>query len=147
TCGAVNIKGRRTLEPQWRCVNGHVFDEPRVETVPVTSYEATYGATYRDAPPGIAVSRLKSAALRPNDQLAIEEVDPKPLERLFAATDEGFAELFAAAAQAASLSEDESDGDESPSAFTPPVGDTRDLVLRSIRARRGQRKFRNQLRK
>lgn len=147
-CGTVNIKRRRRIDPPWRCVNAHTFAEPSVDSVPVTAYEANYGGTYVQAPSGFTASRLRAAALRPNDQLAIEEVDASRLERELISAEPKLAELFAASEQTnvpsplEALSEPADSNQES---FTLSTHDTREAILRAIKVRRGQRRFRDSL--
>ena len=65
----------------------------------MTAYEADYRKTFTPVPLGFSVTHLKAAALRPNDQLAIEEIDQSRLENSLTAKSPELAELFAAAEQ------------------------------------------------
>ena len=141
-CNSVNLKERTTRKPKWRCVNGHEFDAPVIKTVPITAFEAHYGQTFRAVPPGFPTAKLKAAALRRNDQLAIEEVDGGVLEKQLTEKVPSVAPLFATSAQLTPPPPDVTDdvGDPDLSA-----GDTRNKVLRAITLRRGQSKFRKGL--
>ena len=123
-------------------MNGHEFDAPVVETVPVTAFEAHYAQTFMAVPPGFSKDKLKAAALRPNDQLAIEEVDAAVLEKPLTEKEPAIAQVFAASAQLTSPLPDVGDDASEPDLS---AGDTRDRVLRAIALRRGQRKFRKAL--
>jgi len=147
-CGSVDIKTRRTVNPPWRCVDGHTFGQPNEESIPVVAFEANYGNTYVAAPPNFAVSRLKAAAIRPNDQLAIEEVNPSGLETALTAADPSLIGIFAASEQnnvPAPLDALGEPPEDEANPFVLSAHDTREAVLRAIKARRGQRKFRNSL--
>lgn len=146
-CRASYIEERRRKLPRWRCkAGGHEFDEPLIESIEVTAFEADYGGTFQSAPPGIPASRLKKAALRPNDQLAIEEVDPAAMEKILVEAEPELFPLFALAAQGGCPASKDAldDGSDERDPDTSAV-DTRNSVLVSIKRRRGQRKFREGL--
>jgi len=147
TCKSPNIKERQTKLPHWRCMkDGHEFDEPIVDTVNVTTFEADYSNTFQAAPAGIPATRLKRAALRPNDQLAIEEVDPRLLETMLVKAEPELFRLFASAAQGSCPRPDdalgEADDEQDPDTSAT---DNRASVIASIKRRRGQKKFRDGL--
>lgn len=142
-CDTTNIKSRRNVLPPWRCVDGHVFDQPVRRDENVVSYQASYGESFREVSENIPVSLLKKAALRPNDQLAIEEVDPSSIEKAVIALDPSLFAFFAAAMQSIRPAATEADDDQCDPDMT--AGDTRTVVLRAIKARRGQKKFRDGL--
>jgi len=48
-CGKTRFKLRENRSPRYRCDNGHEFDEPTIELVPVEGFVARFGDTYRDA--------------------------------------------------------------------------------------------------
>lgn len=145
SCGVVNIKERATRKPIWRCRNGHEFADPVTDLIPVIAYAAEYGGTFVKGPPGIVASALKAAALRPNDQLAIEEVDPNQLASLISSADTKLMHLFARNAQSRQLEFDEGAPDEYRDNSSIFSADTRLSTLRAIKARRGQRSFRRAL--
>jgi putative restriction endonuclease len=79
-CGTSNIRTRENRFPTYRCAVGHEFAAPTQETVDVTLYEAHFGGSFVDAPDAVAVNQIRKAALRPSNQLSIEEVDVRRLE-------------------------------------------------------------------
>ncbi|GAC1674405.1 MAG: hypothetical protein NVS9B2_23850 [Steroidobacteraceae bacterium] len=114
----------------------------------MTSYEARYASTFVSIPDVLSVSELKAAALRPNDQMSIEEIDPGPLEVALSDAAPAAAALLASFFQGTVLRAEEAAVEseaEDGVAFRCSVADQRNLVLRSIRLRRGQQKFRRAL--
>lgn len=79
TCKSTGLKIRKFTSPTWRCNNKHEFDAPLEQEVAVTMYEAGFGTSYLDVNPPLSPEELKAAALRPNDQMSMEEI---ALERL-----------------------------------------------------------------
>ena len=146
-CGITGIKERRTKIPRWRCNMGHDFDIPVGETVTVTHYEAHFRGTFRSPQMDIQTSEIKKAALRPSDQMSIEELDPDRLVLTIGLDVPYLAKLLAGAAQTRSLRPDDADDryDEAPTTYRLSDVERRDNVLTTIRARRGQRTFRNSL--
>jgi hypothetical protein len=144
------------MKPLYKCNNKHEFDAPREDIADVTLYEARYENTYVDAPDAVPVSEIKRAAPRPSDQLSIEEIDLGKLEKTLVASFPRTRALLASFFQASVLREDEASDDGGPSppgpgdagvlgSYSTSMADTRASVLRSIKQRRGQLKFRNAL--
>jgi hypothetical protein len=149
-CKQTGIKYRKSKNVSWRCADGHEFNEPFTEKVAVTGYEAHYKQSFVHTPRAVSISELKQAALRPNDQLSIEEINLGAIEsalfRMFPET----RILIESFVQEVAL--DESDAASTADAlidvstpFVATMTDTRDTVLRSIRIRRGQKAFRDKL--
>ncbi|HWA38564.1 MAG TPA: HNH endonuclease signature motif containing protein [Burkholderiales bacterium] len=153
-CNNVAIRQRKTERVPFRCTNGHVFEKPRQESVKVTLYAARYSKSFVPAKDAVPVAELKAAAFRPSDQMSIEEVDLRRLESSLLKRYPATADLISDFHQARAIDPDDALGDprgetesEGKSPFVPSIGDSRDQVLRSIKARRGQRKFRRALQK
>jgi len=149
-CNSSNIKERVTKLPKWRCGTGHLFDDPVPETVPVTLYEARYAETFVSLGNQISAEQIRSAAPRPNDQLAIEEVDPSHVARAIVAAGAAAESLLAYYLQALCPDPDraplsEPDTPDSTGSYQPGFADQRDRILRSIAVRKGQAKFRKGL--
>lgn len=142
-CNITNIKQRATMVPAWVCHNGHKFETPAKEQVPVTVYEARYGGTFRDCSGLLSVSALQDAVIRPSDQMSIKEIDLARIERALPADDkmEEIIKRFSA-----HLPVPENLGSEDDSR-PPSMIDQRRRVLREISLRRGQAKFRERLMK
>lgn len=138
-CSVVNIKRRLTKQPAWGCKNGHLFDEPVVESVPVRTFEAHYGASFRPCGPALTAQDLHGAVLRPSDQMSIKEIDLARIERMLdpAASDllMQYTRNLPVPADSASVSPD---GPRS-------IIEERRRVLREISLRRGQTRFRERL--
>jgi putative restriction endonuclease len=156
-CGTVNIKSRERKRPRFRCNNNHEFGDPTPEIVDVTKYEAHFEHTFVNAPDAIPVLQIKAAALRPSDQVSIEEIDLKKLERTltlaFPETRAVLASFFHSGIlnnddAADDLVVDQESGTSSPgNTYANSMADTRASVLRSIKQRRGQKAFRDALMK
>ncbi|MGE3476434.1 MAG: HNH endonuclease [Rhodospirillaceae bacterium] len=149
-CGKTYIKRRKGKQPTWRCTSGHEFDEPDTEEIAVRTYEAQYSATFTPLRNSISVADLKRAALRPNDQLAIEEVDAGLVFSKSQLTD-SISEMLSRHLQNVDPDQWEQyqgifdDGRSDQPSYEPRAGDTRTKIVRTIAARRGQPKFRKSL--
>ena len=115
----------------------------------MTAYEAQYRDAYLPVEGAITSEQLKRAALRPNDQHSIEEIDPAALPASLRTSAPKLHALILAFLNGGQLEPEEAsddDGDEiaeHSAAFEPTIGDMRVTILRAIKQRRGQRKFRN----
>ncbi|PZF75817.1 hypothetical protein DK847_16475 [Aestuariivirga litoralis] len=144
-CGKTNIKERRTVTPRWRCSAGHEFGEPAITEEPVEHYTADFGGTYVDLPSGISKSQLKGIALRPSDQISIEELDPVQLEKLLVPLSNRALDELSSAIMSGVIGPDESSDETEETAYVQSAADQRNKVLREVRARRGQQRFRKGL--
>lgn len=142
-CHTSSIKIRKLSFNPWRCRNNHQFLKPSEVEEEVTKYEARYDHTYSRFKKNIDVSAIKSIALRPSDQLSIEELGIEGLERLLS-KDRKAVEILRTAIV---LQRPIIEGDDVSKVmdFIPTMSDQRKSVLRSIKERRGQAKFRNSL--
>jgi putative restriction endonuclease len=142
-CGTTGIKERKTKAPRWRCNNKHEFFEPTETEEPVTKYEASFGDTYSGIERAIETQTIKSIALRPSDQLSMEELDLAKLEELLSHEPEVLTKIRKALISQ-NLSLEDLDAQETTD-FVPSMTDQRNTVIRSIKERRGQAKFRKAL--
>jgi hypothetical protein len=157
-CGRTGLKERLRKVPKYRCDRGHEFEQPREEVIDVTIFEAHYPNTFQEAPDAVPVAQIKAAAPRPSDQLSIEEIDVARLEHSLVAAYPLTRAVLARFYQTMSLDEDESaeqsstetddrGGSPQQDSYAGSMGDNRRAVLRTIKQRRGQRKFRHALMK
>lgn len=149
-CRTTGIKKRKNAVPVWRCNKGHAFDHPIEEKIAVINFEARYERTFRPPAKHIASEVLKGVALRPSDQMSIEEIDPAKLIAKVDGKFPGLTELIQLSGQLETLAPRDADGDiapEEPKLARYKLGtlDERRKALRSIAVRRGQRKFRDAL--
>lgn len=149
-CAQVGIKYRKSKAIPWRCANGHEFDAPSIEKVAVTGYEAHYEQSFVRTPRAVSISELKQAALRPNDQLSIEEINLGAIEGALLKAFPEIRFLIESFVQGVDLDASDAasvaDGlTDSVAPFVTTMTDTRETVLRSIRVRRGQKSFRDRL--
>lgn len=117
---------RKFKKPQWRCSNGHEFQEPNIVSLPATEFIAKYKDNHKLIN-SISLSDLKSKTPRHNVQSSIQEVDVDWAK-----------EIFNNVIQLTSTDAD-SDGIELN------AEDQRKIVLRQIKQRRGQKAFRDSL--
>ena len=82
-CGTVGLKHRQRMSPRFRCSSGHEFEKPRAEVVDVTLFEAHYVKSFVLVQEDVPVAAIKAAALRPSNQMSIEEVDLAQIQRTF----------------------------------------------------------------
>lgn len=155
-CSATDLKQRKLKLPKFRCGRGHEFDTPMEDLTDVTVFAAHYENTFVDATDAVSVAEIKAAALRPNDQLSIEEIDIRKIERRIMAAfpetrtilahffqQEGLGQLDAA--EEAPLPAPPKGTSTQQDSYVSSLADTRALILRSIRERRGQSTFRQSL--
>ncbi len=139
-CGDTNLSHRKTISPAWRCKgSGHEFDNPVVETVPITTFEAQYGPTFRECGPNLTLGLLTEAVIRPSDQMSIKEIDLAVIEPSLGEGVDVLAHRFASNLEPPEIDEPDVDG------VTKSLIERREEVLRQVSLRRGQSKFREKL--
>jgi hypothetical protein len=145
-CDTTAIKERHTIAPRYRCRRGHEFEEPRQQSVSCTSYAALFQGTFIPARDVVPVGSLRPAELQSSDQLSIRAID---LSRVPDAIKEivGLPRTRRGAyAAAVDLIAVRGSGPSEDPEYEVTTLDARALVLRSIRARQGQARFRAMLR-
>lgn len=152
SCGTTGIKARKTLLPRYRCDRKHEFEKPRRESAKVVKFAAQYAGTFKAVRNMFPASLLKQAALRPSDQLSIEEIDPARIaERLIRVAPASARLLDSFQDSRMQMYEtldalDAVDADEQ-APYAGSTNDTRPTATRTIRWRRGRRRFRQALMK
>lgn len=146
-CRTTAIKTRRTARPLYRCDRGHEFDEPLSERVPCKLFAAHFGSSFVPVTESVDVQLVRAACRNYNGQLAMQQIDPAliaesprlaPIARALTAVRRSHVPYVTA---------DEGDTEPEPGTPYEPTGvDTRETVMRQVRARRGQAKFRQKLR-
>lgn len=155
-CRNGNLKTRVKKTPRFRCGKGHEFEVPQETEIDVTAFAASFAGTFVDAPDAVPVSVIKAAAPRRSDQLSIEEVDVSLLEAALLKSFPLTRGVLAAFYQSMGIDSGDALEDKEPPAgsdghspqsdtFTASIADTRQAVLRTIRQRRGQKRFRDSL--
>lgn len=143
-CNVAQIKERITIQPRFRCKNRHEFEHPLREERACTKYEAQFGDTHISADPPIPIELLRNACHKFNGQLSIQEISLVPLAQALeryapdAVTMIGLHQWRLQSTDAL-LTSTADNGIESAD------GDSRKEIFRQIRARRGQKKFRDML--
>jgi hypothetical protein len=142
-CQTSGLKERVKRQPRWRCNNGHEFENPSETEEPVTKYTARFDGSFLPIEKTVSVSQLKTIALRPSDQLSMEELDLAGLEQLLPSSEQGLG-LVVSVGFSRSPAPDEGD-DEAGMDVPLSSADERQKILRAIKVRRGQASFRRGL--
>lgn len=125
--------------------------EPIKDQVPITAFEVIYGSSYRALNDQITVSDLKKAALKPNDQMSIEQIDPMKINWTVLEEQLEFRQLVSYVHAQISHMDELPDKSERPSAdedfpvFIPSLTDARLRIHQLVLQRRGQGIFRERL--
>ncbi|MGR0319457.1 HNH endonuclease [Agromyces sp. ZXT2-3] len=86
-CGLHQVAERSTVSPRYRCMKCHeTFDEPDVETIPVTRYRARYDSSWVEAQTSIALSDIRAHLVHPASQHSISPLRHEDLDSLLDAT-------------------------------------------------------------
>lgn len=94
-CGISGVKTRRRKLPRFRCDRGHEFPKRREEVVRVNRYQAHFGNSFVPVDDWVPAAEVKAAALRPSDQVSIEEIDISRISRRIAALNPAARSLLA----------------------------------------------------
>lgn len=142
-CGNTTYEARKTKTPEYRCNKGHEFDQPKKKIVNISKYEACYEGSFIEPKTIIPVSVLKEHFNRRyNRNMSMQSIDPD----FFKNVQKG---LFRSLSESTTyLSAEDADSNEVNQAsetYSPTTKDEREKVLRQIKIRRGQQKFRKQL--
>lgn len=148
SCAKTALRQRKNAALTWRCSGcGEAFSTPTEQQVETVQFTAHYANTFVEASNALSAQELKLAALRPNDQLSIEQVDIKQLMSKLWAVSEPLQKLLSFDFEsdirppAAGEADDYDDSED----YTPSGADQRHVARRQIKLRRGQFKFRNNL--
>lgn len=142
-CNSTSIRYRPSKNPHWRCDDRkHEFEKPHATELEVDLFEAGFGGTFIFLNGELTIPVLREISVKRNDQLAIQRLNIEKLEELVKGNLTADRIMLRAVASAPL---DFVDSAEDTSEFTPSMVDQREKVLREIRARRGQRKFRNEI--
>lgn len=152
-CKTTAIKTRRTARPLYRCDAKHEFDVPIVETVACRKYAAHFGDSFVPVVGDVDVAALRAACRNYNGQLAMQRIDRALVAESISLRllgdalrkVDGARSVYLLPDDAASREVSESDAGP-PAPYAPSGGDTREAVMRQLRARRGQGAFRQSLR-
>lgn len=154
-CKKSTLKTRKSRQPAFRCDDGHEFDEPLRETVDCRVFEAHFGDTFVPTTQAISEAHLRAACVSYNGQLAMQAVDIQRLVSINAPTLGALVHSLLAVKNIEYAVESEADDSTLPleaiqatsdAPYEPLTIDTRQLVMRHIRERRGQTSFRQALR-
>jgi hypothetical protein len=146
-CSSTSLKVRTKLVPRYRCYGCKAeTDDPAVEEVATELIEARFGTSFVDARSAVPVARLRAACIDHNGQLAMQAMN----------LDQVLTELLANCPAAGPLlghptvmlaADAAEDAQEPGQSYAPSGQDSRVALSREIRARRGQKSFRDSLRR
>ena len=147
-CQGSGIKKRLTKKPLYRCKNGHEFEEAVRENASCTKYTAHFAGAFKPFTEVFGRDFLRQGCPRYSDQNAMQEFDYLRMEAAFRTTFPKTASVIAnfLANRYPVAAAAEEDQDFEVPGYVPTQGDERERLFRQIRARRGQRAFREKLR-
>lgn len=143
-CSSYIIEPRKFKRPKFRCDRGHEFDQPDVKYKDIKIYTAYYSNHFVPLNPlNISISEMRKYYIGFNPTNSINRLNGLVLNELLGITEiksSNSIKNYLRPEDAADLNDDLDD-------YVSSGKDERDFVLRQIKARRGQSKFRNALRK
>ncbi|OGS61684.1 HNH endonuclease [Flavobacterium sp.] len=144
-CNNTNYEERKTKLPKYRCNKGHEFEEPISETVEVIKYEAFYSESFILPNKKITVDKIKPYYDKGyNRNMSMQSISKTFFEDFFNKEYKQLLnEVIYPEADDAdnNLLSDVFSGD-----YVPNDEDERSKIYRSIVQRRGQKKFRDEVR-
>jgi hypothetical protein len=146
------MKRRRNKQPEFRCYNGgHEFAIPTLEVTTCTLFTAHFGNSFVPAQEAVSLSVLRDACLKLNKQLAMQLLDIKRIEAPLIARAPAVRQLLAMNSDSGYIKANDAEivgitQNSSETAYSPIQVDNREVVMRQIRERRGQQRFRQALR-
>lgn len=147
-CNSTALKRRKAIQPAYRChACKATFEEPLVETVEVRQHQARFGSTFTRAPSSVLLEAVLPLRPRPSNQMAMQEVDLRELKARFPELNEVLSRWVqrrgsSLPATGAGSAADEPEAD---AGFVPNQDDERAQAQRTIKLRRGRRRFRDGL--
>ncbi len=151
-CGETNFYSRETKKPEYRCkICTNEFDKPTSKTVQRKKFTAYFGDSFVPAQRAVSIQALRKACPKYNKQSSIQLIDIKQIEATLLDKAPSVAKLLNKNGdldylKADDAKEDEITEDLDITEYSRIEGDRRQLVMRQIRERRGQSKFRQALR-
>ena len=141
-CQSTNYEERKTKLPKFKCNRGHEFENPDSNEVDITRFEAYYNDAFIQP-----YARIKTSLIRPyysknyNRNMSIQRIDDKFLKKYYSQEFEKLLNypFYPEATQALNHVA------ESNQEYVSNGKDERHRITRDILARRGQRKFRDEL--
>ena len=128
-CDAKKLRTRTNRKPEWRCSNGHEFTTPRKINIPIKKFTAIYNENFQEI--NKPYSLLERNIIRHNKQLSIQEVN----------LEWSIALLEGAQHKLDSLNISDAENDS----VIFEKSDLRESINRTIKQRRGQKSFRDNL--
>ncbi|HEY9823975.1 MAG TPA: HNH endonuclease [Stenomitos sp.] len=140
-CNTTNLDQRTTKSPIFRCAKGHEFDRPIEKEEPCVNYSAYFGNTYTNAEGVLSRHQLSQACPRYNQQLAMQLIEVDKIKQTLIRNVPDIESLFDDSPPHFHMSSLEADEDDI-NLKTINIAKT---VVRQIKERRGQQKFRQAL--
>lgn len=148
SCKTTKFQERSIKKPVFRCILcHHEFDIPIIEYEPCEEFIADFGNTFIKAEGAITIKELRQACPKYNKQLSMQLIDFQQIEaRLFKNAPE-ITRLMNENHDFKYIKADDADNTENSTQYVISEEDRRKTVFRQIKQRRGQRGFRDLLRK
>jgi len=143
-CRSRSIEIRKVKKPTYKCPQQHEFNVPFIEMETITRYSALFEGSFIKAPGVFTESKLRRFYRRYNQYLSIQEIRERFFEQHFTQIPpllRSGSKITLDAVEALEETDDDIPGE----AYIPNNTDERQIVLKQIRARRGQKTFRDKL--
>jgi len=143
-CKSRSIEIRKVKKPTYKCQHNHEFNVPLFEMESVTKYSALYEGSFIKAPGVFTVEKLRRFYRSYNQNLSIQELRSRFFEQHFTQIPQLLRSELQVTLDAGEAL-DETDDDSPGVDYIPNNTDERETVLKQIKARRGQKTFRDKL--
>jgi putative restriction endonuclease len=144
-CGSTSYEPRKTKTPKYRCACKYEFDEPKEEKIDVTNFEAYYSTSFIVPQKLLTIDVLKPFYPRGyNSNNSMQSMSEDFFTKYYKAEVEKLNKefIYPSAEEALNYLSDSYEDD-----YIPSEKDERPKIIQSIYARRGQKMFRDSLRK
>ena len=152
SCSKTYLDKRKTKEYEFRCYRcGHEFSTPIMETVERKIFTAHFNDTFVAAEGAVNLEILRKACPKYNGQLAMQLIEIEQIKAALLENAPIVAKLLNKNSNINYLISDNAEENENQNildstTYSAITSDRRQLVMRQIRERRGQSKFRQALR-
>ncbi len=139
-CNTTNLDQRIKKKPIFRCTNGHEFDRPIYQEESCINYSAYFGNTFVNAEGVLDRHQLSQACPKHNQQLAMQLIELDKIKTILVSKIPSIETLLGDSLHRLYLNSSEANEDDINQQ------DIAKAVMRQIKERRGQQKFRQALR-
>ncbi|MEH2211860.1 HNH endonuclease [Nostoc sp.] len=144
-CGISKIKPRKKKKPKFRCREGHLFDTPIPKIEECKKFKANYSGSFVPSDGAVSLEDLKQAWLNKSKQLSMRPIDFQRIEATLVKNSPMVAKLLKKTNDCNYLKANDADDNKNISEYLSTEEDSRKIVFRQRKERRGQSKFREVL--